>query len=208
MHISSKYYSKHPRQKMTIMIKQIKKKLTNRHQESNNKSSINGRPKPLTPSEEFFHRKGKTSNPHIILSDKGSDPPSTNFESNSTESSMGDKQCGIKVLIVFIPDGFEPGQKVKVNYPDGNKARTVIPPRSKWGFKNCNGEPRPFFITNNNPSNVPSSREKTSAKRDQEYSLTSRKKVHFNDRFVCQCSPSLGVFDSICPHHGSVSRQS
>jgi len=169
--------------------------------------------------EDIFLRNVGYNKLSVVILEGGSYPALINSSSSSNESSGTGEQDGngerssIKISVVFIPEGFEPGQKVKVNYPDGSNDRTVIPPRSRWSFKNCDGDPRPFFITHKHSNN--SSIHKTSAKQDQhqQYSTssTSRKKVRSINPMdnsldvACCCLPSLGVYDSICPYHGIAS---
>eukprot|EP00579_Thalassiosira_antarctica_P011808 CAMPEP_0201926058 /NCGR_PEP_ID=MMETSP0903-20130614/15105_1 /ASSEMBLY_ACC=CAM_ASM_000552 /TAXON_ID=420261 /ORGANISM="Thalassiosira antarctica, Strain CCMP982" /LENGTH=178 /DNA_ID=CAMNT_0048463791 /DNA_START=139 /DNA_END=675 /DNA_ORIENTATION=- len=177
-------------------------------------------------SEDIFLRNGKSRKPSIISEDESS-PPSVNSSCHSIETPCSDNQDGHtqgisrQIMRVFIADGLEPGQKVKVSYPDGSKVRVDIPPQTEWRFKSYNGKPRPFFLVSVNPnarivvSSTPHppigfNGHTSSQKQDQHCSTNSRKKVRFIDssEMICQCAPSLGVYDSICPNHGTGSYHS
>ena len=123
-----------------------------------------------------------------------------------------------KNVIVFILAGMEPGQKLKIRYSSGTTLRTRVPPRSKWMSKNCSGTPRRFFLVP-----VPAEPIQTIPLSDafsyheifclmQEKCrrpAKSMKNVHCSDpsETVCQCSHSVGVFDSMCPFHGNGQRR-
>lgn len=210
------------------MIEKIKKRFTGRQQKSR-KTSDHDWLQPHTLSEDIFPRKGIPRESSITSADNGSSPPSLNSFHRVTDIFFADDGCGqpqgkdrrlIRGL-AFVPDGFGPGQKVKLRYSDGNKVEADIPPRSEWQFMNCNGEPRPFFlirVDQNGRSVVLRSSHPpmkfslhtSSPKREQNRSAKSRKKVHFieSSQMDCQCAPSLGVHDSICPYHGMISHHS
>lgn len=207
------------------MIKKIKDKLTSRYQKS--QQTINDDwLQPPTMSEDIFLRNGISPKSSIISDDKSS-PPSGNSSCHSIETSCSDNQDGHtqgksrQTTRVFFADGLEPGQKVIVRYPDGSKVRVDIPPESEWRVKSYNGRPRPFFLVSVNPNarivvsstpppSIGFSEHKSSQKQDQHCSTNSRKKVRFIDssEMICQCTPSLGVYDSICPYHGTGSYHS
>ena len=119
----------------------------------------------------------------------------------------------IQIVRVFIPDGLQAGQKVKLHYLEGsNKVQTIdIPPRSTWRFENCNGEPRPFFfvpIITQDSSTVAShsSTSPTKPRRTESKSKKKQNKSHpaKSGKKACHCAVSIGVYDSFCPHHGNV----
>mmetsp|Transcript_5060 Transcript_5060/g.9893 ORF Transcript_5060/g.9893 Transcript_5060/m.9893 type:complete len:282 (-) Transcript_5060:256-1101(-) len=184
-------------------------------------------------------------------------PPSHPIENSSVDNQGRETQAKlIKILKVFVPQGLEPGRTVKVRHMDGSLVQTDIPPRSKWIFQNCNGEPRPFFLVSVNPagdipislaalstlpessqlpssprrnqnhpaksrkkvhnptddiaiswtapSTLPESSQLTSCQRRKQNSpAKSRKRVHFVEpqKQVCQCIPSRGVYEYMCPYH-------
>mmetsp|Transcript_14731 Transcript_14731/g.26722 ORF Transcript_14731/g.26722 Transcript_14731/m.26722 type:complete len:191 (+) Transcript_14731:47-619(+) len=123
-----------------------------------------------------------------------------------------------KNVIVFILAGMEPGQKLKIHYSSGTTLRTRVPPRSKWMSKNCSGTPRRFFLVP-----VPAEPIQTLPPSDEfsQHEIfcpmqekcrrpsKSMKNVHCSNPSgtVCQCSHSLGVYDSMCPFHGSGPRR-
>mmetsp|Transcript_13178 Transcript_13178/g.27969 ORF Transcript_13178/g.27969 Transcript_13178/m.27969 type:complete len:177 (+) Transcript_13178:1-531(+) len=170
-------------------------------------------------SEDIFLIKG-TKRSWPILPEDGLGTPSMCSSSHSSTSS---ESCCVDILddqyhrsnkqvfLVLIPDGIEPDEKMKVSYPNGRMTPAVVPPRSQWGFKNRNGEPRPFFIVSYSSSVHPTppliglSRRKARQERDQAHPSNSAKKVHSDDKLdtTCQCSLSLGVYDSMCPYHGT-----
>mmetsp|Transcript_27189 Transcript_27189/g.46320 ORF Transcript_27189/g.46320 Transcript_27189/m.46320 type:complete len:210 (+) Transcript_27189:46-675(+) len=204
------------------MIKKLTKKNLSRRQQDSQQTVIDH--DELRPSifnrENFLtngaHREAST------ISDDGSDPPSRSPSSNSstsTETHFKDNEGGRvrqrsnRVMIAFIRDGLEPGRKVRLNYPGGGSIETVIPPRSQWGFKNINGEPRPFFQPSDKTfasSTSPSkefSNDKSSSKQDQRHPSISAMNASDNctSKMICLCSPTLGVYDSTCPQHGTAS---
>mmetsp|Transcript_12939 Transcript_12939/g.27477 ORF Transcript_12939/g.27477 Transcript_12939/m.27477 type:complete len:170 (-) Transcript_12939:464-973(-) len=142
------------KQIIALMIKEITKKLNNRHQEAQQRKPIHDDwLEPPTMPEDIFLRKG-IKHYWPAIPDNGSNIPfirSSSHSSTSTGSSWVDNQddqyhrSSRQVLVVFIPDGLKPGEKVRVSYPDGRIVQATVPPRSQWGFQNRNGKPRPFF---------------------------------------------------------------
>ena len=69
------------------------------------------------------------------------------FRNSGAESEVAQAQGNrLPIMKVYVPDGFDPGRKLKVRGPDGRKVRMAVPPRSLWSFQNCGGEPRPYFL--------------------------------------------------------------
>mmetsp|Transcript_30263 Transcript_30263/g.54802 ORF Transcript_30263/g.54802 Transcript_30263/m.54802 type:complete len:195 (-) Transcript_30263:215-799(-) len=143
---------------MPTMIEQLKNKFTG-YQE--NKSPIvpldneSVPPSiPIMPEDAFLKRNGVAYNSSVIPIDDTSVPPCQPAESSyllnnskrlhQTRQTRG-KKCK-ENMRVFIPPGLEPAQRVKVRYPNGTTLRMVVPPRSKWLYKNCNGSIRSFFV--------------------------------------------------------------
>ena len=146
---------------------------------------------PVPTPEDVLLRNEKSCRP---LVNNGKESLSTSSNRPSFTEDQNIAPCK-----VFISDGLEPGQKVRVRLPCGAKMQTVVPDKSTWKFKNCSGRPRPYFIVSVHPSD-------RKLIRSKEHSSQSRKKVQFAEptrlASACQCIPSLGVYDSICPIHG------
>jgi len=90
-----------------------------------------------------------------------------------------------KVVRVYINvrRGWQPGQKIRVLTADGSVLLVAIPPRSDWVYENEN-DPNPFFRMDFDPS--------------APVGMTSD---------PCICVPSLGVYDSSCPRHGTLAQE-
>jgi len=187
---------------------------------------------PTMPEGDFIGRNGKPYTSTMVSSDSVSIPSSmidqasgsvssstrVSSDSASVPSSMITQAIGSvpteyiedqdrdgpslgkhkKTVGIFVPAGLEPGRKVKVRYSKGTMLRKIpIPPRSEWMSKNCNGAPRPFFLVNSSVTSI------------FERPAKSSKNVHFPNSIdtvclVCQgCSPSLGIYDPMCPFHGT-----
>ena len=202
----------------------MKTKFSSRRQKSSQPNTDCNRSQPMPMSEDIFLRNDLTQKPSITSSEDDSSPPSINYSCHSADLTYDENQRiqtqgrNRSILMrAFIPDGLEPGQKVKVQYPDGSKMKTEIPPRTKWVFINHHGEPRPSFMVVPVPAEpcsvftAPPPCIATSHKEEKRESEPKlRNKVHFAEQStsVCQCTPSLGVYDSICPYHGTGLRRS
>ena len=183
---------------------------------------------PIMPEDVFLTRNGVACNSSVVPIDDepiddASVPPCQPAESSyllnntkrlhQTRQTQG-KKCK-ENMRVFIPPGLEPSRRVKVRYPNGTTIRTVVPPRSKWQCKDCNGSIRSFFVVPV-PADDPAQTTLQPASQYSHHSHSRRtqdkcrrptksiKKVHFSTQSdtVCQYSllpPSLGVNDSMCP---------
>ena len=183
------------------MIKKIRNKLRlGKQQKSTGAATEDGRLEPMHMPEDSFLRNEAASCDDDPDSPSDSSSHSYDVVQNERECEARGKSKQVQVMRVFIPDGLEPGQRVKVSYPDGTKMRAEIPARSKWRFRNCNGTPKPYFFVPVEPlvSSVTSNKPTASS---------GKKKVQFvNSRAgsnkPCECVPSLGVYDSACTRHG------
>lgn len=120
---------------------------------------------------------------------------------------------GWRVVKVYIPDEMGQGQKVKISGPGIRKVRAIIPPRAKWRFQNCGGEPRPYFLVLcivDPDAAAPRRRHSTGSCRqapvtEEDPPTNVGRRVSFQDASgtVCRCVLSEGVFDSFCPIHGT-----
>lgn len=130
------------------MIKKIKQKLAGNQRKSQRPIDIDDRPQSI-----FFR---SVMSPQLSATTCGrlvSSPAPVSVSHNSAETFCPNNQYIPKTqsnsryfMKVFVPDKFEPGEKINVHVPGGTKVQTCIPPRSEWSFHNCNGEPRPFFL--------------------------------------------------------------
>mmetsp|Transcript_15582 Transcript_15582/g.33752 ORF Transcript_15582/g.33752 Transcript_15582/m.33752 type:complete len:223 (-) Transcript_15582:91-759(-) len=129
--------------------------------------------------------------------------------SNVSKHNQRQEKSTREKIGLFIPAGMKPGQRVKVRYSNGTKLRTIIPPRSKWMAKNCNGTLRSFFLVPVDPCATNVSETQTSSiafgEGENMFPAKSVKKVRFSTQSctVCQCTPSMSRYDPMCPFHGT-----
>mmetsp|Transcript_26093 Transcript_26093/g.55059 ORF Transcript_26093/g.55059 Transcript_26093/m.55059 type:complete len:206 (+) Transcript_26093:48-665(+) len=190
------------RNQMTTMINKIKIRLRVRGRKSQEPVDDDWL-QPPAMSEDIFLR-NRISPKSSVMSDDGSPAPSIDSSCHSSEcldNQDDHEEDKVKVMRVFISDGLEPGQEVKVHDPSGKTTRTCIPPRSEWCSKNCNGEPRSYFLLTqmmDSEGNKVSNRVK-----DENCSAKSMVNALGKVKDHCLCSPSLRVFDSTCPYHNA-----
>jgi len=110
---------------------------------------------PVVPEDVFLKVNGAACIPCIVPFDEDCVPPypqsaeRSDLKNKSKQLHQNCQTRGEKskeMMRVFIPPELEPAQRVKVRYPNGTTLRTVVPPRSKWLYKTCNGRIRSFFV--------------------------------------------------------------
>lgn len=203
------------------MIKMMGSKLSNLRQQHGHMTTSNWCQAPPMP-EDWLLRGNVHSAPNsqpISRVAKRTDYGNGGKHKKQNEHS---RSTSVEAKGVFVPEGVQPSQKVKIRFPNGTTRVTTVPDQSKWmAKKSGNGASRPFFLAfmpTKSESASFVSRELHPSEELSQYRNASpsmqpkpkrpsklKEKVRFSTPLgtVCQCSPSLGFYDSMCPCHGT-----
>lgn len=101
---------------------------------------------PMPMPEDIFLRKDMALNPSLTSTDGSMNSSCHSVEAPDPHVTRYDEQNqgkGQNLMKVYISAGLEPGQAVKIRYPNGKKMRASIPPKSTWRSGTSGG---PFFL--------------------------------------------------------------